>query len=332
MVFFPVESAGGREMKERFVKEIQAGEAIDDLFLLSAKSVLMKRDGKSYLRFVLSDRTGTIPAVMWDGIDGDGDDLAVGDFVDVSGRVTSYQGQVQITVKSIRKCAQERIDPSCFLPQTRKDVEKMFERLMALIDSVRTPWIKSLLYAVFRDENFGEQFRRAPAAKHMHHAYLGGLLEHTLSVTVLADRVASHYNGIDRDLLISGALLHDVGKVFELDFRHAINYTNEGRLLSHIVLGLRLIDECLKTVQDTDPEKVMLLRHLVVSHHGRREFGSPEEPKTIEAMILNYVDEIDAKVTAVREMMNDTDAKASWTQWHKLLERQFYVGLDHQEP
>lgn len=330
MDFFPDESAGGRKMKERFVKEIQAGEAIDDLFLLSAKNVLTKRDGKSYLRFVLSDRTGTLPAVMWDGIDGDGDDLEVGELVEVSGRATSYQGQIQITVRGIRRCAQEQIDPSCFLPQTRKDVEKMFERLMTMIDSIQTPWIKSLLYAVFRDETFGGQFRRAPAAKHMHHAYLGGLLEHTLSVTVLADRVASHYIGVDRDLLISGALLHDVGKVFELDFRHAIDYTNEGRLLSHVVLGLRLIDECLQTVQDTDPEKVMLLRHLVVSHHGRREFGSPEEPKTIEAMILNYVDEIDAKVTAVREMMNNTDAKASWTQWHRLLERQFYVGLDNQ--
>ncbi len=314
-------------MKEKFVREIQAGDAVADVFLLTTKQVLTKRDGNPYLRLVLSDRTGTIPAVMWDGIGEETQDIEAGILVEITGRATAYQGQVQLTVQRIRRCDPAGIDPSGFLPQTRKDIDKMFERLTGLIESVQSEWIRTLLKAVFEDAAFVEGFRRAPAAKQMHHAYLGGLLEHTLSVSLLADRVASHYAGIDRDLLLAGALLHDIGKVFELDFQHTIDYTNEGRLLSHIVLGLRLLDEKASGIPDVDPERLMLLRHLMVSHHGHREFGSPEEPKTIEALILNYVDEIDAKVTAVRELMHSTDPKERWTAWHRLLERQFYMGL-----
>ena len=314
-------------MKERFVCDIRAGDAVSDVFLLTSKQVLTKRDGNPYLRLVLSDRTGTIPAVMWDGIGEETQDIEAGILVDITGKATAYQGQVQLTVQRIRRCDPAGIDPGGFLPQTRKDVDKMFDRLTVLIDSVQSEWIRILLKAVFEDETFVRDFRRAPAAKHMHHAYLGGLLEHTLSVALLADRVASHYAGIDRDLLLSGALLHDIGKVFELDFQHTIDYTNEGRLLSHIVLGLRLLDQKVSDIPGVDPERLMLLRHLMVSHHGHREFGSPEEPKTIEALILNYVDEIDAKVTAVRELMHSTDPKEQWTAWHRLLERQFFMGL-----
>ncbi|MEW6259396.1 MAG: HD domain-containing protein [Thermodesulfobacteriota bacterium] len=314
-------------MKERFVRDIQTGDTVADVFLLTAKQMLTKRDGNPYLRLVLSDRTGTIPAVMWDGIGEETQDLEAGILVEITGKASAYQGQVQLTVQRIRRCDPTGIDPSGFLPQTRKDIDKMFERLMVLIDSVQSEWIRTLLKAVFEDETFARDFRRAPAAKHMHHAYLGGLLEHTLSVSLLADRVASHYAGIDRDLLLAGALLHDIGKVFELDFQHTIDYTDEGRLLSHIVLGLRLLDQKVSGIPDIDPERLMLLRHLVVSHHGQREFGSPEEPKTIEALILNHVDDIDAKVTAVRELMYSTDPKERWTAWHRLLERQFYMGL-----
>jgi 3'-5' exoribonuclease len=171
-------------------------------------------------------------------------------------------------------------------------------------------------------------FKRAPAAKNMHHAYLGGLLVHTVSMVFLADKIAEHYRGggIDRDLLIAGTILHDIGKLREFEYKYKIDYSDEGRLLSHIVIGLKMIDEKLDKLQNFPKNLEILLKHLVVSHHGSREFGSPEVPKTIEAVLLNYVDEIDSKVNGIRDFIAQENSGENWTSYHKMLGRHFYTG------
>jgi len=210
-------------------------------------------------------------------------------------------------------------------------VDSMFERLTAQTALIRNDFIRCLIQAFWNDPEFVAKFKAAPAAKNMHHAYIGGLLEHTLSMTLLAEKMAGHYSGIDMDLLYAGILLHDVGKVREFEYHYRIDYTDEGRLLSHIVIGLQILEEKIKTIEGFPSETALLLRHLIVSHHGTREFGSPEVPKTIEAVLLNYIDEIDSKVNGIRSFMSSDTTDESWTAYHRLLGRHFYTGKSRVE-
>ena len=191
---------------------------------------------------------------------------------------------------------------------------------------METEYLRELFEAFWHDEKFVNQFIHAPAAKQMHHAYIGGLLEHTLSMALLVDKIAGHYGGIDRDLLLAGAILHDIGKIREFEYNSKIDYSDEGRLVNHIVIGIQLIEEKLGVLNDFPKEHAILLKHMIISHHGSREFGSPEPPKTIEAVLLNYIDEIDSKVNGIRDYMAAEDPNETWTSYHRLLERHFYKG------
>jgi 3'-5' exoribonuclease len=319
-------------LKKQFVQNITEGETVEDVFLASDKTISQKRDGQSYLRLTLSDKTGSLKGVMWDHADAVRTRFSSGDFVQIKGVASAYQGTLQITIKSLTKCQPESVEIASFVPATQKDVDVMFDRLKRLAESIQSQWLKALFQEFWSDSDFVQQFKTAPAAKQMHHACIGGLLEHTLSVALLAEKVASHYAGINRDLLLAGAILHDIGKIQEFDYRTTIDYTSAGRLLSHIIIGIHILDEKLDRIGPVPEEDAMLLRHLMVSHHGKKEFGSPEAPKTIEALVLNYVDEIDSKVAAVRETINATDAGEKWTPYHRILERHFYISEKPESP
>jgi 3'-5' exoribonuclease len=313
-------------MKKRFITDIRAGDRVDDIFVLSEKILSQKKDGNNFLNIILSDKTGTIKGVVWDNVDQIAAGITSGDFAHVNGSVSEYRGTLQVVIKIMEPFPSDRIDPSDFLPQTSRDIEGMFERLVKRMDSIATDYLKALIDAFFKDKEFVNKFKTAPAAKKMHHAYIGGLLEHTLSMTSLADKIAGHYSGINRDLLLSGAILHDIGKVDEFEYQFKIDYSDKGRLLNHIVIGLKMVDEKLSEIKYFPEDQVLLLKHLIVSHHGTREFGSPEPPKTIEAVLLNYIDEIDSKVNAIRDFIAAEDPDETWTSYHRLLERHFYKG------
>jgi len=313
-------------MKKRFISDIRAGDRVDDIFVLSEKILSQKKDGNNFLNITLSDKTGTIKGVVWDNVDQIAAGIASGDFAHVNGSVSEYRGTLQVVIKIMEPFPSDRIDPSDFLPQTSRDIEGMFERLVKRMDSITTDYLKALIDAFFNDKEFVNKFKTAPAAKKMHHAYIGGLLEHTLSMTSLADKIAGHYSGINRDLLLSGTILHDIGKIDEFEYQFKIDYSDKGRLLNHIVIGLKMVDEKLSEIKYFPEDQVLLLKHLIVSHHGTREFGSPEPPKTIEAVLLNYIDEIDSKVNAIRDFIASEDPDETWTSYHRLLERHFYKG------
>jgi 3'-5' exoribonuclease len=293
---------------------------------LSEKILSQKKDGNNFLNITLSDKTGTIKGVVWDNVDQIAAGITSGDFAHVNGSVSEYRGTLQVVIKIMEPFPSDRIDPSDFLPQTSRDIEGMFERLVKRMDSITTDYLKALIDAFFNDKEFVNKFKTAPAAKKMHHAYIGGLLEHTLSMTSLADKIAGHYSGINRDLLLSGTILHDIGKIDEFEYQFKIDYSDKGRLLNHIVIGLKMVDEKLSEIKYFPEDQVLLLKHLIVSHHGTREFGSPEPPKTIEAVLLNYIDEIDSKVNAIRDFIASEDPDETWTSYHRLLERHFYKG------
>lgn len=313
-------------MKKQFINDFKPGDFIDDIFVLAERTVAQKKDGNNYLNVTLTDKTGSVKGVVWDNVDRIIAGLSSGDVVSIQATVNEYKGAAQLVIKNMALCPAEAVDPSEFLPATRLDIENMFERLLKTAAALQDGHLKALLNAFWNDEEFVRQFKTAPAAKKMHHAYIGGLLEHTLSMATLAEKIAGHYSGIDRDLLITGAILHDIGKTRELEYTFKIDYSDQGRLLSHIVIGLEMIADKLANINDFPEEQELLLKHMIVSHHGTQEFGSPEPPKTIEAVLLNYIDEMDSKVKGIRDFMASEDAHETWTSFHRLLGRHFYLG------
>ena len=317
-------------MKRRFINECNPGDLIDDVFALSEKTLSQKKDGNNFLNVVLSDKTGSIKGVIWDNVEQMAAGVKSGDFVRIKGNVNEYRGSLQLVIKKMEACPVDTLDTSDFLPKTPRDIESMFDRLLKITATIDTDHFRELIEAFWNDEDFVRSFKIAPAAKKMHHAYIGGLLEHVLSMASLADKVAGHYSGIDRDLLITGAILHDIGKTKELEYEFKIDYTDQGRLLSHIVIGLKMIDEKFSKIDNFPEDQHLLLKHLVVSHHGSQEFGSPEPPKTIEAVVLHYIDEIDSKVNGIRNFMATEDPNENWTSYHRMLGRHFYKGKNSQ--
>ena len=313
-------------MKKQFIADIKAGDGVDDIFVLSEKILSQKRDGDNFLNVTISDKTGTLKGVVWDNVNQIATGITSGDFAYVNGSVSEYKGALQVVIKKMEPFPPDRVDPSDFLPQTSRNIEDMFERLVKRANSITTDYLKALINAFFNDREFVNKFKTAPAAKKMHHAYIGGLLEHTVSMASLADKIAGHYGGVNRDLLLTGAILHDIGKIDEFDYQSKIDYSDKGRLLNHIVIGIKMVDDKLSGIHNFPEDQMLLLKHMIVSHHGTREFGSPEPPKTIEAVLLNYIDEIDSKVNAVRDFIASEDPDEIWTSYHRLLERHFYKG------
>ena len=311
-------------MKKHFIRDITPGDKVDDLFVLMDKALSTTRKGKSFLNLSLSDRSGKAPAKVWDNAEQLSSAAKVGEVVRVKGEAGEYRGEVQITVREMSPVPPDEVSPADFIPATGKDVDDLMARLIRLVESVKNDHVRALLESFLKEPDFARRFAASPAAKSMHHAYAGGLLEHVLSMAILADKLAHHYEGVDRDLLIAGAVLHDIGKVEELGVSTGIDYTDEGRLLGHIVMGLCMVERRIADIDGFDPKTAMLLKHMMASHHGAQEFGSPQPPKTLEAVLLNYIDEIDARINGIRSFMDQQDPDEPWTPFHRLLMRQFY--------
>jgi len=254
-----------------------------------------------------------------------------GDVIKVLGEVEEYLGRLQVIVRKLRPAKEDEYELEDFLPHTERDIEEMLTTVRETIASVENPYLRALLDKFFTDEEFVAAFSRAPAARRIHHAYLGGLLEHTVEVIALCQTVIALYPQIHRDLLLTGALLHDVGKTRELTFERDIDYSDEGRLLGHVVLSERMITERVAEIPDFPPELALRLRHLILSHHGRYEWGSPRRPKTLEACALHYIENLDAQVNRfARIIATRRDKTKPWTEYDTLLRRYLYAGRDEE--
>jgi 3'-5' exoribonuclease len=312
--------------KSIYVKDIKPGERVSDTFLVSEKNMAVSQKGNSYLSLRLRDKTGDVDGRVWDNVEEMNRIFQKGDVIRIHSRAVSFRNVIQLSISEIHTLDETEIDPSDYSPASRSDTSEMYEALMCFIETVETPYLKSLLTSIFSDEEVAKAFQTAPAAKGFHHSYIGGLLEHTLSVTRLIDHVARHYGEADRDLLITGGILHDIGKIDEFSYRKMIDYTDEGRLIGHIVLGLEMVNKKIDEIEDFPEDLALELRHILLSHHGVLEYGSPKRPKTVEALIVNYIDDLDAKVNAFREYIDDSDDDSNWTPFHRLLERFIYKG------
>ncbi len=308
-----------------FIEDIREGQEVASVFLLNDLRLGKTKNGKPFVGLRLQDRTGHMAGRVWDGAEDFFRSFSSGDVAWVRGMADSFQNQVQLKVVQARPLAADQIDPAYFLPAAPVDPEIMFEELLALVASMADQHLRGLMEDILGDEDFASSFKRAPAAKQFHHAYLGGLLEHTLSVTRTASVIAPLYPFLNRDLLIAGAILHDLGKVREFDLGLSGDYTDEGRLLGHLIIGVEMLDRQLNARSDFPPELALLLKHLVVSHHGEYDMGSPKRPKILEALALHHLDDLDAKMNGIGGFITrHADDQTGWTDFNRLMSRFFY--------
>ena len=310
-------------MKTSFVSDLGTEQAITSFFLVNEKEVRNSRAGKSYLRLDLGDRSGTIEAVMWDQFEVAAKEISRGDVVKVNARVESYRHKLQLTLQQLRLAKPEEVDLADFLPHTKEDVGKLWAQLLEYANSIENPWLKKLVNGIITDPATAARYKRAPAAKVMHHAYLGGLLEHVIGLCGLAKQVAAHYPELNADLLLTVAILHDVGKLDELCYDRAIGYTTEGQLLGHIVMELETVSRSMDAIEGFPPNLKAVVQHLLISHHGQYEFGSPKLPMIREAMVFHYLDDMDSKMAAVRAALVTESGDDEWSAYSAALGRKF---------
>lgn len=307
-------------MKSPMCSDLAPGQSVQGVFLVQSKDIRQKRTGEPYLSLVLTDRTGEVEAKMWDNVADVADTFDRDDFVRVRGETQLYQNRLQLTIYSLQRLSDSEVDLEDFLPVSRRDPEQMWAELCATVDSIGNPHLKALLRAIFDDPAIAAAYRQAPAAKGIHHAWLGGLLEHVLSMCALARFMASHYPGIDLDLLLAGVLLHDIGKIRELDYSRSFSYTVEGGLVGHIQIGLRIVADHLPP--GFPPKLRNLLEHMILSHHGQLEFGSPKLPSFPEAMLLHLIDLTDSRMAAMAASIErEKSSPGVWTGYNAALER-----------
>jgi 3'-5' exoribonuclease len=310
-------------MKSSFVSDLGAEQTITSYFLVNEKEIRNSRAGKAYLRLDLGDRSGTIEAVMWDQFEASAKDIGRGDVVKVNARVESYRNKLQLTLQQLRLAKPEEVELADYFPHTKEDVGKLWTQLLEFANSIENPWLKKLVSGIIGDPATAARFKRAPAAKVMHHAYLGGLLEHVIGLCGLAKQVAAHYPELNADLLLTVAILHDVGKLDELCYDRAIGYTTEGQLLGHIVMELETVSKAMDAVEGFPANLKTVVQHLLISHHGQYEFGSPKLPMIREAMVFHYLDDMDSKMAAVRAALATESGDEEWSAYSAALGRKF---------
>jgi 3'-5' exoribonuclease len=308
-----------------WINEIKADDQVQGQYLVKTKRMGSTKRGDPFLIITLADRTGEIEARLWDRVEDLAPLFKEGDILDVEGSAGSYRNQLQLTLSGL-KPVKEWGDGSIFLEATKKDVAKMVSSLREISRAIKNSRIRALVESFLSDRQFMQLFKRAPAAKNFHHNYLGGLLEHTLSVCGMTRLVMQHYPELDGDLLLAGAFLHDVGKVKELRWDRGIDYSDEGRLVGHLVLGVTMVDGKLADLNAFPEEVALRLKHLILSHHGEYEFGSPKRPKFLEAFALHLIDDLDAKMNGLSRFMEKDKQEGTWTDFNRLFERYFLKG------
>ena len=312
-------------MAKQFIAEIKDRDSVNAVFLVKDKIMAMAKNGKPYMNLRFMDKSGEIEAKVWDNVDQLDKQFDKDDFVLVRGKASVYMNKMQIVVAEITKLPEEQVCLADFLPESPRDNAEMRQELKDVVAALTNPHLRGLMESFLEDQSFVDLYCMAPAAKGMHHVYLGGLLEHSLSLVRLVKAIVPMYSGINEDLLIVGALLHDVGKIHEMSYERAFDYTDEGKLIGHITIGVELVGDRIRQVEGFPRELAMLLKHMLLSHHGLYEYGSPKRPKTVEATILNYLDDMDSKINGIQaHIAKETASSSRWTAHHRLYDRYFF--------
>ena len=319
-------------MSRRLITELPPQCQLDQTFLATHKQLRPNRNGQLYIQVELADTSGTITGRLWNASDDDFGGFEDGDYVRVEGHTQLYSGSLQLIIASIERADPRTIDEAEFLVLSKHDLVRLEAELNAILATITSAPLKALADELLADGPLMEAFRRTPAGVKHHHAYAGGLLDHVVNLLRLADRVAPLYPALDRNLLLVGVLVHDIGKTQELESLQGFSYTDVGQLLGHVLLGLEIVDAKIRTIetrtgQRFEPEAAMRVKHMIASHHGQYEFGSPKLPMTLEAMALHHLDHLDAKMAGTIQLLqNEATAEDGWTQYQQSQGRKFYRG------
>ena len=308
----------------KYISTLREGERINEIFLCKSKQTAMTKSGKPYDNVILQDKTGTLDAKIWDVGSVGIEEFDAMDYIAITGDITSFQGNLQCSIKRARKVNEGEYDPADYLPVSDKDVEVMYKELMGFIGSVKNQYLSQLLHSFFDNKEFERRFKFHSAAKSVHHGFVGGLLEHTLGVTKNCDYFAKMYPVLNRDLLLTAAIFHDIGKLKELSTFPENDYTDDGQLLGHIIIGAQMIKERIDAMPGFPKKLESELIHCILAHHGELEFGSPKKPALVEALALSFADNIDAKMETFRELLvNVPENDTKWQGYNRFMETNF---------
>lgn len=305
----------------KYIDTLREGMRISEIYLCKSKQISLTKAGKEYGNLVLQDKTGTIDGKIWDLSSPGVGDFEAMDYICVDGDVTVFNGSNQLNVRRVRKADMREYVPEDYLPVSSKDIGQMYQELLKMIASLRNPWLKKLLESYFvEDPVFAKAFQFHSAAKSVHHGFVGGLLEHTLSVAKMCDYFARAYPMLNRDLLLTAAVFHDIGKTKELSTFPENDYTDDGQLLGHIIIGTEMVGERIRAIDGVPDRLAAELKHCILAHHGELEYGSPKKPAILEAMALNFADNADAKLETMIEALNSAGDNKGWLGYNRLLE------------
>ena len=308
----------------KYISTLREGERINEIFLCKSKQTAMTKSGKPYDNVILQDKTGTLDAKIWDVGSVGIEEFDAMDYIAITGDITSFQGNLQCSIKRARKVNEGEYDPADYLPVSDKDVEVMYKELMGFIGSVKNQYLSQLLHSFFDNKEFERRFKFHSAAKSVHHGFVGGLLEHTLGVTKNCDYFAKMYPVLNRDLLLTAAIFHDIGKLKELSTFPENDYTDAGQLLGHIMIGAEWVVDAIKSIDGFPVVLANELKHCILAHHGELEFGSPKKPALVEALALSFADNIDAKMETFRELLvNVPENDTKWQGYNRFMETNF---------
>lgn len=305
----------------KYIEMLREGERVGDIYLCKYRQTAVTKNGKTYENVILQDKTGTIDAKIWDPNSQGIDDFEAMDYIDVVGDVTSFQSSLQLNIKRVRKVQEGEYDPSDFLPISSRDIEEMYKELMGLMGQVTNPYYKQLIDSYFvENEVFIKAFKFHSAAKSVHHGFVGGLLEHTLGVVNLCAFYVKQYPFLNKDLLFTSAIFHDIGKMREISEFPENDYTDDGQLLGHIFIGAELLGVSIRSIKNFPKRMASELRHCILAHHGELEYGSPKKPALAEAMALNLADNTDAKMETMKEILAGAGDNSEWLGYNRLFE------------
>lgn len=306
----------------RYIEQLREGESVREIYLCKNKQSAVTKNGKPYDSVLLQDKSGTLDAKIWDPNSVGIDDFDVLDYIEVTGDVTSFNGMLQMSIKRVRKVHEGEYFPGDYLPVSEKNIDEMYKELTELLSSVKNDYLKMLLKKFFvEDSEFIAAFKNHSAAKSVHHGFIGGLLEHTLSVTRLCDFYSINYGAVlNRDLLITVAMLHDIGKIWEISDFPINDYTDDGQLLGHIIIGTEKVSAAISTIPGFPKQLAAEVKHCILAHHGEYEYGSPKKPAIIEALALHYADNTDAKIQTMKELLNSNAGNNDWLGFNRLLD------------
>lgn len=308
----------------RYISSLKEGDRITEVFLCKSKTRAVAKNGKEYDNVILQDKTGTLDGKIWDvgslGIE----EFDAMDYVAVTGEVTVFMGNLQFKINRARKVGEGEYNPSDYLPVSEKNIDEMYSELMSIIGTVKNQYLSTLLHHFFDNEEFAKKFKFSSAAKSVHHGFVGGLLEHSLSVAKNCVFFAGNYPFLNRDLLVTAAIFHDIGKVKELSAFPENDYTDEGQLIGHIIIGAEMVGEEIKNIEGFPPVLASELRHCILAHHGELEFGSPKKPALVEALALSFADNLDAKMETFKELLSVVpEGNSQWQGFNRFLETNY---------